>query len=54
MKLPEKQKKVFLLKYYENMKYDEISKVMGTSVGGLKAQFHHAKNKIQAALEKEF
>ena len=54
MTLPAKQKQVFLLKYYENMSYKDISEVMGTSVGGLKAQFHHAKNKIQAALEKQF
>ncbi len=54
MSLPDKQKQVFLYKYYENLSYDEISKIMGTSVGGLKAQFHHAKNKIQLALEKEY
>lgn len=54
MTLPEKQKQVFLYKYYENMSYDQISDIMGTSVGGLKAQFHHAKNKIQAALEAEY
>ncbi len=54
MALPEKQKQVFLYKYYENMSYDEISNIMGTSVGGLKAQFHHAKNKIQLALERAY
>ena len=54
MTLPEKQKQVFLYKYYESMPYEAISKIMGTSVGGLKAHFHHAKNKIQAALEKQF
>lgn len=45
--LPEKQKAVFILKYYENKKYDEISTITGTSVGGLKASYHHAKNKIE-------
>ena len=54
MDLPEKQKQVFILKYYENKSYDEISNLVGTSVGGLKAQFHHAKNKIQLALEKQY
>ena len=54
MTLPEKQKQVFLLKYYQNLSYNDISEIMGTSVGGLKAQFHHAKNKIQVALEQQF
>jgi len=54
MDLPTKQKQVFLLKYYENMNYQEISDIMGTSVGGLKAQFHHAKKKIEIALKQEY
>jgi RNA polymerase sigma-70 factor (ECF subfamily) len=54
MQLPEKQKQVFLLRYYENMNYADISKVTNVSVGGLKAQFHHARNKIQKALENEY
>ena len=54
MELPEKQKQVFLYKYYENMSYDQISQIMGTSIGGLKAQFHHAKKKIQVALERNY
>lgn len=45
--LPEKQKAVFILKYYENKKYEEIALITGTSIGGLKASFHHAKNKIE-------
>ena len=35
------------MKYFENMKYDDISEVLGTSVGALKANYHHAKNKIE-------
>ncbi len=54
MGLPTKQKQVFLLKYYENMNYQEIADIVGTSVGGLKAQFHHAKKKIETALKQEY
>jgi len=45
--LPEKQRAVFQLRYFEEMKYDDISEVMGTSVGGLKASYHHAVKKIE-------
>ena len=48
--LPEKQKLVFNMKYYEDMKYEEISHVLGTSVGALKASFHLAVKKIEAYL----
>ncbi len=45
--LPDKQKIVFKLRYYEEMKYDEMSEVTGTSVGALKASYHHAVKKIE-------
>jgi RNA polymerase sigma factor (sigma-70 family) len=45
--LPEKQKAVFNLRYYEEMPYEQMSEVMGTSVGALKASYHHAAKKIQ-------
>ena len=45
--LPEKQALVFQLKYFEELKYSEISKRLNTSEGALKASFHHAKQKIQ-------
>ena len=45
--LPEKQAIVFQLKYFEELKYSEISKRLNTSEGALKASFHHAKQKIQ-------
>lgn len=45
--LPEKQRLVFLMKYYDDMKYSEISEILGTSVGGLKASYHHAVSKIE-------
>ena len=50
--LPEKQQIVFNLKYFKEMKYEEISEILGTSVGGLKASYHHAVMKIEAFLEK--
>jgi RNA polymerase sigma-70 factor, ECF subfamily len=46
-RLPEKQKSVFVLRYYEELPYEEISKVLNTSVGGLKANYFHAVKKIQ-------
>ena len=39
------------MKYFDNMKYEQISKILGTSVGALKANYHHAKNKIQEFLK---
>lgn len=48
--LPEKQKLVFQLKYFEEMKYDEIVEVVGGTVGSLKASFHHAVKKIELFL----
>jgi len=45
--LPEKQQLVFKMKYFEELKYEEISEILGTSVGGLKASYHHAVKKIE-------
>lgn len=45
-KLPEKQRLVFNMKYFDDMKYEEISEIVGTSVGALKASYHHAVKKI--------
>lgn len=50
--LPEKQRLVFNMKYFDDMKYDEISDILGTSVGALKASYHHAVKKIEAAIGK--
>lgn len=50
-KLPEKQKLVFNMKYFDDMKYEDISAILGTSVGALKASYHHAVNKIKNELE---
>ena len=50
-RLPEKQRLVFNMKYFEEMKYEEISSILGTSVGALKASFHIAVKKIEEYLE---
>ena len=47
LKLPEKQRIVFNMKYFDEMKYDEISEILETSVGALKASYHHAAKKIE-------
>jgi RNA polymerase sigma factor (sigma-70 family) len=49
--LPIKQRLTFNMKYFDNMKYKQISQILGTSVGALKANYHHAKNKIQKYLK---
>jgi RNA polymerase sigma factor (sigma-70 family) len=46
-KLPEKQQLVFKMKYFQEMKYEEMSEILGTSVGALKASYHHAVKKIE-------
>lgn len=51
MTLPEKQRMVFNLKYYQEMKYEDMSEIFGTSVGALKASYHHAVKKIEKYLE---
>lgn len=51
--LPEKQRIIFNMKYFDDMKYDEISEVLGTSVGALKASFHIAVKKIESILLNE-
>ena len=53
-RLPEKQRIVFSLRYFDEMKYEDISEITDTSVGALKASYHHAYNKIKNDLEKIF
>ena len=48
--LPQKQRLVFNMKYFDDMKYDDMSEILDTSVGALKASYHHAKKKIEAYL----
>lgn len=49
--LPEKQREVFSLRYFDNYSFNEISSMLGTSVGGLKANYFHAVRKIASALK---
>lgn len=49
--LPEKQRLVFTMRYYDEMKYEDMSEILGTSVGALKASYHHAVKKIEAFFE---
>ncbi|MEM7102108.1 MAG: sigma-70 family RNA polymerase sigma factor [Bacteroidota bacterium] len=49
--LPEKQQLVFNMRYYDEMSYQDISDVLGTSVGALKASYHHAAKKIEHFLK---
>ncbi len=49
--LPEKQKAVFNLRYYEEMPYIEMAKVLDTTVGALKASYHHALKKVETYLK---
>ena len=51
--LPDKQRLVFNMKYYDEMKYEDMSEILGTSVGALKASYHHAVKKIEAFLTKD-
>lgn len=49
--LPEKQRMVFNMKYYDDMKYEQMSEILGTSVGALKASYHLAVKKIEKLID---
>lgn len=51
--LPEKQRLVFNMKYFDEMKYEDMAEILETSVGALKASYHHAVKKIEKYLEKD-
>jgi RNA polymerase sigma-70 factor (ECF subfamily) len=53
LKLPEKQRLVFNMKYFEDLKFEEISEILGTSVGALKASYHHAVKKIEQFVSRD-
>ncbi|WP_373523227.1 RNA polymerase sigma factor [Aquiflexum sp.] len=53
LKLPDKQRLVFNLRYFEDLGYDEISQITETSIGALKASYHHAAKKIENELRIE-
>ena len=50
LSLPEKQRVVFNMKYFDEIKYNDMSDILGTSVGALKASYHHAVKKIEEIL----
>ena len=50
-KLPDKQRLVFNMKYFDEIKYEEMSEILETSVGALKASYHHAVKKIEEYLK---
>lgn len=50
LELPDKQREVFNLRYYDEMPYEEMAKVLETSVGALKASYHHAAKKVEEYL----
>jgi len=47
LRLPEKQRVVFNMKYFDDIKYKDMAEILGTSVGALKASYHHAVKKIE-------
>jgi len=51
--LPEKQRLVFNMKYFDDLKYEEIAEITNTSVGALKASYHHAVKKIEEFLNQD-
>jgi RNA polymerase sigma factor (sigma-70 family) len=53
LRLPDKQRLVFNMKYYDELKYEEISEILGTSVGALKASYHHAVKKIEEFIKQD-
>ncbi|MCS6988502.1 MAG: RNA polymerase sigma factor [Chloroherpetonaceae bacterium] len=50
--LPEKQRAVFVMRYYDELSYEEIANIVGGSVGGLKANYFHAFKKVQEFLKR--
>lgn len=53
LKLPDKQRLVFNMKYFDELKFDQIADITGTSVGALKANYHHAVKKIETILNED-
>ena len=53
LKLPDKQRIVFNMKYFDQIKYEDMSEILGTSVGALKASYHHAVKKIETMLDED-
>ena len=52
--LPEKQKLVFTMRYYDDLPYEEISKILDMSVGTLKTNYHYAKQKVEEYIKANY
>ena len=52
-RLPERYRSVVIMKYFDDMKYEDMSEIFGTSVGALKASYHHAVKKVEEFLTKD-
>ncbi|MBP5675923.1 MAG: RNA polymerase sigma factor [Bacteroidales bacterium] len=52
-RLPEKQRQVFIMRWWDELPYEDMSEITGTSVGALKASYHLAREKVEAALNLE-
>lgn len=53
LKLPEKQRLVFNMRYFDDMKYEEIAEILETTINSTKVNYHHAKTKIEQLLKEE-
>ena len=53
LSLPNRQRQVFNMRYFDELKYEEISEILGTSVGALKASYHHAAEKVEAYMKQQ-
>ncbi|MFO7998059.1 MAG: sigma-70 family RNA polymerase sigma factor [Bacteroidales bacterium] len=53
LSLPEKQRVVFNLRYYDEMKYEDMARILDTSAGALKASYHHAVKKIEKYIKQD-
>ena len=53
LKLPEKQRQVFIMRWWDDLSYEEISAITGTSVGALKASYHIAQDKIRSLVSQQ-
>ncbi len=54
LQLPEKQRLVFNMKYFDDLKYEDMSDILGTTVGALKASYHHAVKKIELFIKSDY
>lgn len=50
-RLPDKQRLVFNMRYFDDIKYEDMSEMLGTSVGALKASYHHAAQKVETSMK---